>query len=206
MTKAKGENYFWEGGQIRLRPFQASDYDLIYKEQVDSEGVRVLQCGIELPRSQEMDKTFADQFVNFKDVNRAIMFSIETLKGDLVGGINIHSKDPKNGTFSFGIRIARKYRKKGYASDALRIALRYCFNELRYQKANSDCFNTNAASIALHKKVGFVEEGIRRRHTYTDGRYYDHVLFGLTKEDFNNNDKKIKTEHKQSRTSKRKHS
>jgi RimJ/RimL family protein N-acetyltransferase len=96
----------------------------------------------------------------------------------------LHTKSHKNGTFSFGVIISGRHRRKGYAEDAVRLLLRYCFHERRFQKCNSACVHTNKASIALHKKVGFVEEGRRRRHLFFNGRYYDDVLFGLTREEF----------------------
>lgn len=34
------------------------------------------------------------------------------------------------------------------------------------------------------KKVGCVQEGVRRKVIYTNGRYYDLILFGLTKDEF----------------------
>jgi RimJ/RimL family protein N-acetyltransferase len=62
--------------------------------------------------------------------------------------------------------------------------LRYGFHERRYQKANSACLEINTESIRLHQTLGFREEGLRRRHVYTNGRYYDDILFGLTREEF----------------------
>jgi RimJ/RimL family protein N-acetyltransferase len=64
------------------------------------------------------------------------------------------------------------------------ILLRYGFRERRYQKCNSACIQTNAASIALHKKLGFTEEGRVRRRWFYGGRYHDEVLFGMTVEEF----------------------
>ena len=65
-----------------------------------------------------------------------------------------------------------------------RILLRYGFWERRYQKCNSACVHTNEASIRLHRKLGFVEEGRRGRQVFFSGEYHDDVLFGLTREEF----------------------
>jgi RimJ/RimL family protein N-acetyltransferase len=113
-----------------------------------------------------------------------IVFTIETLDGKDVGGISYHSRNRKNGTFSFGVVIAREHRRKGYAEDAVRILLRYAFWERRYQKCNSACVASNAESIRLHQKLGFLEEGRRRRQWFLDGGFEDDVLFGLTREEF----------------------
>jgi RimJ/RimL family protein N-acetyltransferase len=165
------------------------DWELWYKESADTEGIRLLQWGVELPKSEEMAKAWAEQFTNLKDTSKRIMFSIETLSCELVGGINIHTIDQKNGTFSFGVRTYTPYRGKGYAKEALRIVLRYGFYEMRFQKCNSGCMDTNEASIRLHKSLGFREEGRQRRTIYTNGRHYDHLLFGLTREEFDENER-----------------
>jgi RimJ/RimL family protein N-acetyltransferase len=109
----------------------------------------------------------------------------------LVGGINIHSIDRKNGTFGFGLRIYSQYRKRGYAEEAKRILLRYCFNELRFQKYNCRCLEINKSIINHFRKTGCRFEGRRRRNIYTAGKYYDELLFGLTKEEFIKNERKI---------------
>jgi RimJ/RimL family protein N-acetyltransferase len=93
--------------------------------------------------------------IGCRDANGVIVFAIENLAGEQIGGISLHSRDEKNGLFSFD----RQYRGKGYAADAVRIILRYGFWERRYQKFNSAGSHTNAASIRLHEKLGFREEG-----------------------------------------------
>jgi RimJ/RimL family protein N-acetyltransferase len=182
------DRYFWQGDKIRLRSGQLSDWETIYQESTDSEDIRLVQSGIELPLSPEMAKAEAEKYANFVDTSHRISFAIETLSGELAGGINIHSKDQKHGTFGFGIRINRSYQQQGFAEEALRIILRYAFYELRYQKCNSFCVHVNECSIRLHRKVGFIEEGRRRRSVYTNGQYYDNLLFGLTREEFDENE------------------
>ncbi len=183
--------YFWQGRTIRLRPLRIQDADLWLKEDVDSDAICCLSYGIELPNSKKSAREFVNKWANFKNSDKRIMFSIETLSGRLVGGINIHSMDRKNGTFGIGLRIYSQYRKRGYAEEAKRILLRYCFNELRFQKYNCRCLETNKSIIRHFKKVGCRVEGIRRRNIYTNGKYYDELLFGLTKEEFIKNERKI---------------
>jgi len=62
--------------------------------------------------------------------------------------------------------------------------LRYGFWEQRFQKCNSACADSNDASIRLHQKLGFVEEGRRRRQLFFNGRYHDDILFGMTRQEF----------------------
>jgi RimJ/RimL family protein N-acetyltransferase len=176
--------YFWQGEKIRLRPMRLEDAGQRFIDSLDSPARQVLQTGIELPTSVELQKAFLEKYVGCNDVDGVIMFAVETLEGVNVGGIALHSRDDKNGLFSFGIVIGREHRGKRYAEEAVRILLKYGFWERRYQKCNSACVHTNEASIALHRRLGFVEEGRRRRQSFFNGEYYDDVLFGMTREEF----------------------
>jgi len=176
--------YFWQGERVRLRPLRVEDAEQGFANSLDSPTRQVLQLGIELPTSVGTRRTVLEKFAGCKDADGVIVFVIETLEGVNVGGISFHSRNRKNGTFSFGIVIQRPHRGRGCAHDAVRTLLRYAFWERRYQKCNSACVHANEASIRLHKKLGFVEEGRRRRHFFMEGEYYDSVLFGLTREEF----------------------
>jgi RimJ/RimL family protein N-acetyltransferase len=192
MNKKPGKSrpYFWEGKKIRLRALRADDWKSHCEGCTDTENRRLLQYGVELPTSPTMAQKFIEEWADFKDTGHRIMFSIETLSGQWVGGINLHTMDQKNGTCGFGITVVRPFQGKGYGAEALRLLLRYAFRELRFQKANGACIEGNIGSIMLHKAVGFVEEGRRRRSIYTNGQYYDEFLFGLTAEEFEENDRK----------------
>ena len=40
-------------------------------------------------------------------------------------------------------------------------------------------------SIRLHEKLGFKEEGRLRSMIFTNGKYYDKIYFGMTRDEFN---------------------
>ncbi|MBI5931694.1 MAG: GNAT family N-acetyltransferase [Chloroflexi bacterium] len=175
--------YFWQGEKTRLRPFRLEDAELRFIASLDSPTRQLHQDGIELPTSVELQKEWLEKVAGFKD-DRVIRFAMENLDGVTVGWVTLHSLDQKNGTFSFGVAVYRDYRGHGYAVDAVRILLKYGFWEQRYQKCNSVCVHTNEASIRMHKKLGFIEEGKIRRNSFFNGTYHDDVLFGMTREEF----------------------
>ena len=177
-------HYFWQGEKVRLRPMRIEDAEQRFIDSLDSPTRQVLQLGIELPTSTELQRAALEKRADCKDVDGVILFAIETLQGMNVGGISLHNRDEKNGQFSFGIVIRREHRRKGYAEEAVRILLRYGFWERRYHKCNSAALLTNEGSIALHKKLGFVEEGRRRQVLFFNGQYQDEIWFGMTREEF----------------------
>jgi len=180
---------FWQGNRVVLRAMKESDALLRNEETNDSNGFRLMNWGVELPKSLDMDKAEVDEWVDFKDYENGLMFSIDNLQGEHVGNIYLNSIDMKNGTFSFGIRIYRHFRNRQYAQEAIRIVLRYAFFELRLQKCNSGCVDGNQASQTMHEKVGFIVEGRIRRAIYMNGHYYNDLMLGLTIEEFIENEK-----------------
>jgi len=184
------DGYFWQGQKIRLRPMQIEDADKKLREYTDSEARAWLQMGMELPPvSREAYIEQLKPYLDFKDISQYLSFSIETLESEYVGWINLHNKSERRGTFSFGISIFREYQRNGYADEAVRIVLRYGFNELRMQKCNSTCIAINAGSIRLHQKLGFQQEGCIRRNIYLNGQFHDDLLWGLLKEEFEENER-----------------
>ena len=112
MTITRNDKYYWQGARIRLRPLHAQDVDLwLAEERSDSEAVRFLNYGMDLPKSAQAAQSFAERYAEFNNQDERIMFSVETLDGELVGGINIHSMNQKDGTFETGSRIYRPFRR-----------------------------------------------------------------------------------------------
>ncbi|WNB91165.1 GNAT family N-acetyltransferase [Bacillus sp. NEB1478] len=177
-------SYIWEGKLVRLRPIQPSDWESFHKDGLDSEISR-LNDAVYGPRSKEGTRKWTESESDKGWDGHNFRLAIESIDGELVGSINTDKCDQRNGTFSYGVSIFREHWKKGYASDAIKIILHYFFNELRYQKVNAYVYSFNAGSIRLHNHLGFTKEGCLRNMVFTEGRYYDLFIFGLTKQEFN---------------------
>lgn len=181
---------YWQGELVRLRPLALEDAAAWLAEDADGEAVRALNFGMQPPKSRAMADEWVRTYADFGKAEEFLFFSIETLGGDYVGNINIHAMDQRNGVFETGTRLFRAYRGHGYALDAKRIVLRYAFHELRFQKYNLRCLETNDAIVRHARRLGCLEEGRIRRAAYTGGRYLDVLLFGLTREEFDANEER----------------
>ncbi|MCA9906775.1 MAG: GNAT family N-acetyltransferase [Anaerolineae bacterium] len=177
-------HYFWQGDSTRLRPFRLEDAERRFIASLDSPTRQAHQGGIELPTSVELQQGWLEKVAGCQDHGGMILFATENLAGVTVGWVSLHSRDQKNGTFSFGVAVYRDHRGHGYAVDAVRMVLKYGFWERRYQKCNSVCLHSNAASMRMHQKLGFIEEGRCRRNCFFNGAYHDDVMFGMTREEF----------------------
>lgn len=72
---------------------------------------------------------------------------------------------------------------KGLMSAAVRALIGFAFDTLHLNRIEAACLPHNAASIRLLEKVGFAREGYARRYLCIDGRWQDHLLYGLVRDD-----------------------
>ena len=174
---------FWQGDKIRLRAFSVGDVEVLRAEEQDSEAIRLSEGTIKPLESPETLKDSIEREAK-QPPDQDLRLVVETLDGTMVGDANLRDWNNRSGTFTFGIRIFRAYRRRGFATEAVQLLLRYGFYELRCQKANSITLCGNEPSVRLHRIFGFRDEGRIRRAIYTEGRYFDKLLFGLTSEEF----------------------
>lgn len=174
---------FWEGHAIRLRAIEAPDWEVFHEWNQDDDMARRLYA-VPFPQSQEAMRMWTERMATQTPDGDAFQLVIATLAGEVVGSISTHDCDRRHGVFSYGLNVRPQHRRRGYAAEAIRIVLRYFFEELRYQKANAQVYSFNEASLRLHEKLGFQREGRLRRMIFTEGRYHDVVVLGLTAEEF----------------------
>ena len=177
-------NYFWQGDKIRLRALTDGDAGYRFAESLDSISREEFTIGIELPTTTELQKAWLEKHGGCKEVGGMVTFAVETHQQEYAGLATIHSIDERHGKFGFSVITNRQYRKRGYAEDAVRLILKYGFMERRLHKCSSACASYNPASIQLHRKLGFVQEGTLRQEWFYNGEHRDELLFGMTLEEY----------------------
>jgi RimJ/RimL family protein N-acetyltransferase len=184
MPQSPDAEYFWQDDTLRLRAIRPDDWEAHYANRFDTPARRLLEAEVELPPTETEAHQFAEEWADFRSTSHRIMFTIESLAGDNLGGINLNSVDERHGTFSIGLQIDRGHRGHGYGTRAMRILLRYAFCEGRLHKFNAAVMEGNTASIRMLEKLGCRAEGVRRQVHFTQGRYVDDILYGLTRDEF----------------------
>ncbi|QJE73360.1 GNAT family N-acetyltransferase [Aerophototrophica crusticola] len=105
--------------------------------------------------------------------------------GNVVGGVgltNIRRGVAQMGTM--GYWVGKAYARHGYTSEAARLVLGFAFGQLGLHRVEAACLPTNAPSRGLLEKVGFREEGYARAYLRIDGKWADHVLYAILRDDW----------------------
>lgn len=173
----------WRGERVRLRGIEPGDWPVYFAWNQDDEQARHLS-DIPFPQSEAAVRQWAERESTRPPDGDAYRFAIENEHGEVVGDLTTHDCDRRVGAFSYGIAIRRAQRRKGYAAEAITLVLRYFFRELRYQKATVRVYSFNEGSARLHEALGFVLEGRIRRTVYSNGEFFDELVYGITAEEF----------------------
>jgi len=174
-----------KGKHVLLRAIKRSDISYFLKWFNDPE---ILQyVGLYLP----MTEMYEEKFIEELGTTRArsdVYLAIEAMEGDStkpIGSCGLHEINHKDHNALFGIAIGEKdYWGKGYGMEAARLLINYGFQQLNLHRVSSYAFAFNERSINLHRTLGFREEGRQRQAVFKNGKYHDHVMFGLLREEW----------------------
>lgn len=172
----------FEGQKVRLRGVRAEDWEHFLGWDGDSDAQR---HGWQVwpPYGEEAAKAFARQESEKKAHEPNFRLMIESLGGGVAGSVSVRA-DARRFGFEYGINIAREHWGNGFAEEAVELVCRYMFGELRYHKVQAYAYAFNGRSLSMHRKFGMVEEGVLREAQFTDGRFWDIVIFGMTSDEF----------------------
>jgi ribosomal-protein-alanine N-acetyltransferase len=102
----------------------------------------------------------------------------------LCGSVILHSVDWQHRRGELGYWLVAGARGRGLATRAVQLALRWMFEDLGLERAEIVTTPHNAGSLAVARRLGFVEEGLLPERDVEDGRRVDVVLYGLLREDW----------------------
>jgi len=109
---------------------------------------------------------------------------VDRSSGELVGRVGLRGLDwTWRKVESLSYWIAPAWWGQGFATEASWYLCRAAFGALRMRRVASQALDANARSLAVLRRLGFVEEGRERRAVVVGGRPMDMILFGLLPEE-----------------------
>jgi len=112
------------------------------------------------------------------------LFDIDS--DNIVGGLTL--SNVRRGvaqSCALGYWIGEPYARNGHMTAAMTTIIPYVFKTLQLHRLEAACLPFNEASVRLLKRSGFNEEGYARRYLRINGKWQDHLLFGLIADDMN---------------------
>lgn len=85
---------------------------------------------------------------------------------------------------SVGYELARDVQGRGYMTEALSAAIRYGLERMELNRIEAQVHPSNRRSLAVLRRLDFVEEGRLRQAAYWGGQYHDMLQFALLRQGF----------------------
>jgi RimJ/RimL family protein N-acetyltransferase len=171
-----------EGKLVRLRAYEPSDAERAWRWMNDREVTRTLTMRYPVSLVEEERWVTGRPQNGFSD---GVRLAIETKAGQHIGSIALQAPSAEDRHATLGIAIGEKpYWSRGYGRDAIVTLLRFGFGEMNLHRVSLHVFEFNERAMACYRACGFVEEGRLRDHYYTEGRYWDSVVMGVLRHEF----------------------
>jgi ribosomal-protein-alanine N-acetyltransferase len=103
----------------------------------------------------------------------------------LIGGVSLSNlRRGVSETASLGYWVGAPFARRGYMTVSLPLVLDFSFNRLRLHRIEAACLPSNTPSRSLLIKAGFQQEGYARQYLCIEGKWQDHLLFAMLREDW----------------------
>ncbi len=96
---------------------------------------------------------------------------------EIIGLIQLHTKDNLNNHCKISWIIGYNYTKKGYAKEAATEVISFALNKLKYHRIEAEIVESNEASIRLAKSLGMQFESLREDNYKLGDKYYSHEVY-----------------------------
>ncbi|WP_106829057.1 GNAT family N-acetyltransferase [Parabacteroides pacaensis] len=161
--------------EIRLRAPEPEDLDVFYRWENDTE---LWKYGATLtPYSRyDLKNYLASSSHNIYRDNQLRLMIEQLSSGCTIGIIDLYDFEPHPGRAAVGILVDRDFRNKKVASQAIELLSTYAFSFLHIHQLYAHIPLSNAPSLSLFEKNGFVRSGVLKDWISAPEGYEDVVI------------------------------
>ena len=164
--------------RVALRPVRKSDISLFLKWFNDPEIMRNL--GLHLPVTEVEEEKWIESLATTRKQTDVILVIEAGKKRIPIGCVSLNKINRENQNAELSVAIGEKrYRGRGYGPEAIGLLMEHGFVQLNLHRVYTGAYAFNEASLRALTKCGFRREGRQRQAVFTDGRFWDNVLFGI---------------------------
>ncbi|WP_019646418.1 GNAT family N-acetyltransferase [Novispirillum itersonii] len=171
-----------KGKKVTLRAIEEDDLQQLHAWSNDPE-IWPLLGGWHFPCSMASTRRWFEGLAG-DSLNQR--FAIDVPGIGLVGTANLIDIDWKNNNAFHGMMLGSpEIRGKGIGVDTVMAIMRYAFDELHLARLDGSMIEYNDRSIAMYcNRCNWKVEGRQRNWYFRNGRYWDRIIVGVTREDY----------------------
>jgi [ribosomal protein S5]-alanine N-acetyltransferase len=173
--------------RLQLREIVASDAPALLAIHGDGEAMKWF--GSDPPADLEAAEKVIAGFANMRTlpspgVRWGLVHADPKRGGTLLGTCGVFRWNRGWRTCLTGYELARRAQGQGLMTEALRAVYAWAFEAMAVERIEAQVHPRNAPSLALLKRLGFVEEGLLREAGLWLGERRDLVQLGLLRREF----------------------
>ncbi len=173
-------HYPIETERLSLRPFKASDLDVLHRLQSLPEVVRYLRWG---SRSRTEVAAELEQRIHQTRIaaeGDTLILAV-TLRdgGALIGDVNLHLLSTRDQQGKFGFVLLPEYHGQGYGREAAMATLALGFDTMGLHRIDGYCDARNTASARLMERLGMRREARSRKNKILKGEWAELYIYAM---------------------------
>lgn len=179
------------GKNVRLIPFfDILDMErFVYLHRKDRRGYMCRFC------LNNLDEEKSEEYIStLIDGGDLYIWNVESIhhENKRVGFIYLTSVSEGHSVSINGImdnKIIRDILSKGrkehlnFSEEAIKLLMKKCFDS-GFERIEGDCIEDDREAIALHKRIGFIREGLLRKAVNVNGEFKNLIIASMLKDDF----------------------
>ena len=175
---------FLSGDRVALRPPEREDLDAIQRWMNDPQLWRPALD------AKPMNGDLAEQFFETTLTTEDDVKVLACVDDEPIGMVSLTTSQygptatERARSVELAYRLGSDHHGEGYGSEAAELLVQYAFEDWNMRRVFARAGDFNDASQALLESLGFQREGVRREAAYYRGDYYDMVLYGLLREEW----------------------
>lgn len=175
--------FLYQSHRIGVRGLSTKELQGNYPYWFSDASVCAFNSHFAYPKSEASLQEFIQQLAT--NLNHIVWAIYDRADGVHVGniGLRIFNRIDNNAELSF-LLGEKAYWGRGYGFEAGQMMLKHGFEVLNLQRIYCGCAGNNIPMQKLAAKLGFVQEGVRRKNLYLWGKYEDEIEFGLLRDEF----------------------
>lgn len=179
-----------ETERLTLRKAVMEDVDDLFYIQLDPE-LRKYMGPTKLGKSIDREQYFFSKILeNYKELNFYRWTIVRKEDNKVLGSIILNMHDEKAKIAGIDYYLRKDEWNKGYMTEAAKKVLDFAFQELKLNRIESCGSKNNPGTYKVMEHIGLKYEGLRKQaYFYYYGGIQDLVLYGLTKEEYEKENK-----------------